>query len=70
MDSNTNFHDPTASSKYRSELATEYGISVRTLYRWMKKANLDIPHGLIDPYHLRIIYKKFGPPWNKKLSKK
>ena len=56
MDSNTNFHDLTARSKYRYELAIEFGISVRTIYRWMKKANLNIPHGLIDPYHLRIIY--------------
>ena len=70
MDSNTNFHDPTARSKYRFELVAEYGISVRTLYRWIKRDNLDIPLGLIDPYHLRIIYKKFVPPRNKKLSEK
>ncbi|HPM86331.1 MAG TPA: helix-turn-helix domain-containing protein [Bacteroidales bacterium] len=67
MDSNTNFHDLTARSKYRYELALEYGISVRTIYRWMKKANFNIPHGLIDPYHLRKIYKEFGNPGDKNL---
>jgi len=42
-------------AKTRKEVAKEYGISERTLYRWFKKANLYIPPGLIDPYHLQII---------------
>ncbi len=61
MDSNTYFNDLMAKPKYRTELAVEYRISVRTLNRWIKRANLDIPHGLIDPYNLRIIYKKIRP---------
>ncbi len=48
--------------RYRNEVAKEYGISSRTLNRWIKRAGLDIPKGLIDPYHLKIIYKTFGIP--------
>jgi len=55
-------------AKNRQEVAEEYGISVRTLNRWFKKANLEIPSGLIDPYHLRIIYETFGIPKNLKMS--
>ena len=37
-------------AKSRSEIAYEYGISVRTLKRWFKKGYINIPSGLIDPY--------------------
>jgi DNA invertase Pin-like site-specific DNA recombinase len=46
----------------RKEIAEEYGISPRTLVRWFKKTNVQMPSGLIDPYHLKIIYKTFGVP--------
>jgi hypothetical protein len=49
-------------AKSRMEVAEEYGICERTLYRWFKKANLYIAPGLIDLYHLQIIYKTFGDP--------
>jgi len=49
-------------AKTRQEIANEYAISVRTLNRWIKRANLCIPKGLVDPYHLTIIYKTFGVP--------
>jgi len=49
-------------AKSRKEVAEEYGISERTLYRWFKKANLRLPPGLIDPYHLQFIYETFGDP--------
>jgi DNA invertase Pin-like site-specific DNA recombinase len=48
--------------KSRKELANEYGISTKTLYRWFKRNRINIPPGLIDPYHLDIIYKSFGNP--------
>jgi transposase-like protein len=49
-------------AKTRQEIANEYGISIKTLNRWIKKAKLDIPSGLIDPLHLNIIYETFGVP--------
>ncbi|MBN1183729.1 MAG: helix-turn-helix domain-containing protein [Bacteroidales bacterium] len=55
-------------AKLRNEIAEEYGISRRTLSRWFKKARLNIPSGLIDPYHLTIIYRTFGFPTNLKKS--
>jgi hypothetical protein len=62
-----NANDPIMKSsilkaKSRQEVAAEYGISVRTLNRWFKKVNLDIPSGLIDPLHSEIIYQAFGKP--------
>jgi hypothetical protein len=49
-------------AKTREEVAFEYGIRARTLYRWLKKANILLPKGLIKPYHLKIIYNRFGVP--------
>jgi DNA invertase Pin-like site-specific DNA recombinase len=49
-------------AKTRKEVAFEYGIRVRTLYRWLKKTNIVLPKGLIKPYHLQIIYDRFGIP--------
>jgi len=50
----------TLKAKTRTEIAMEYGISVRTLYRWLRKAKISISFGLIDPRHLKIIYDKYG----------
>jgi DNA invertase Pin-like site-specific DNA recombinase len=49
-------------TKTRQEVAIEYGIEVRTLYRWLKKANINLPRGLIKPFHLQIIYDSFSIP--------
>jgi transcriptional regulator with XRE-family HTH domain len=49
-------------AKTRKEVAGEFGISEKTLSRWLKKSNLNIPSGLINPFHLRIIYGTFGVP--------
>lgn len=49
-------------AKTRGEVAIEYGIEVRTLYRWLNKANIKLPNGLIKPCHLKIIYDTFGFP--------
>jgi DNA invertase Pin-like site-specific DNA recombinase len=49
-------------AKTRDEVAIEYGIDVRTLYRWLKKEGINLPQGLIKPAHLKIIYETFGIP--------
>lgn len=49
-------------SKTRQEVAEEYGIDRKTFYRWLKKANIKIPAGLIKPCDLRLIYETFGVP--------
>ena len=49
-------------TKTRKEIALEFGISEKTLGRWFKKSNLNIPSGLINPFHLGIIYETFGVP--------
>jgi hypothetical protein len=51
-------------AKTRKEVANEYGVSLKTLNRWFKKENLQIPNGLIYPINLRIIYETFGSPSN------
>jgi len=55
-------------AKSRQEVAEEYDICVKTLFRWFKKANLKIPLGLIDPFHLKVIYETFGVPKSPKKS--
>jgi DNA invertase Pin-like site-specific DNA recombinase len=51
-------------AKTRQEVALEYGISVKTLNRWLQRANIVLPSGLIKPNHLKIIYSIFGiPKW-------
>ena len=52
--------------KTRKEIAEEYGISVKTLTRWLKKENIILPQGFIKPCHLQIIYDSFSAP--KKLN--
>jgi hypothetical protein len=49
-------------AKTREEVAAEYGICVKTLKRWLKKANIILPSGLVNPSYLRIIYEAFGAP--------
>ena len=58
-------------SKTRKEIAREYGIHPKTLRRWLKKAEIELPKGLVDPKHQYIIYQKFGDPklfWERMLS--
>lgn len=50
------------SPKNRSELAQEYGVSVRTLNRWFKREGLNIPRGIIIPRNLQKIFEKIGFP--------
>lgn len=48
--------------KTHQQIAREYGISVRTMRRWIRKAGLEIPSGLISPNYQLIIYQTFGLP--------
>ena len=48
--------------KTRQQIATEYGIDRKTLYRWLKKKEIVIPRGLIKPSNQKIIYEAFGNP--------
>lgn len=45
-------------AKTRRELAEELGISVSTLWRVLKKSNLEVPSGLIFPNTEEEILKK------------
>lgn len=54
---------PPFQAKTRQEIADEYGIAVRTLNRWFKKHNLEIPkRDRISPKDVIKIYDEFGCP--------
>jgi DNA invertase Pin-like site-specific DNA recombinase len=59
----------TFKAKSRAEVAEEYGINVKTLYRWIKKSNIILPKGLITPFHLQLIYNTFGIPGRHKIAR-
>lgn len=46
--------------KTRQELAEELGISVRTLYRWIKKEQIEISSKRLSPAEWELVIKKFG----------
>lgn len=46
----------------RKQLAKEYGVSIRTLHRWIKQEGINVPPGLIKPNKLKEIYEAFGNP--------
>ncbi len=50
--------------KTRIEVASLYGISARTLGRWMKKRKLKISRELLNPKDLELIFETFGSPYN------
>ena len=52
--------------KTRLEVAEEYGISVRTLTRRLKKCNVHLPNGSIFPNEVEEIYKCLGGPASRK----
>ncbi len=53
----------TLQAKTRNEVAAEYGISTKTLRRWLQKHNILIPaRDLISPKELVKIYVAFGDP--------
>jgi len=50
-------------TKTRQELANDYGIDRRTLYRWFKEAQIVLSgRGIIKPKELQVIYKILGKP--------
>lgn len=53
--------------KTRQQIADEYGISRKTLYSWLKKAEIKLKNSLITPKELQEIYNEFGLP-NQKLG--
>ena len=48
--------------KTRQQIANEFGFSYQTLWRKLKKRNIEIPTGLICPNSLFIIYEALGYP--------
>lgn len=48
--------------KTRLQIAQEYGISTRTLSRWVMKANIHLPSRLLGPKEQLLIYEEFGYP--------
>ena len=52
-------------SKTKKQMAWEYDVAPNTFSRWLKRAELDIPRGLILPDVQKIIYEKIGNPGRK-----
>jgi transposase-like protein len=49
--------------KTRQAIADEYGVDRKTLYNWLKKAEIIIrANSAITPEEQAIIYKEFGDP--------
>ena len=48
--------------KTKHQIAQELGISLRTLQRWIKKTDLEVPRGLVCPQKQLEIKEKFGYP--------
>ena len=47
--------------KTRSQLAAEYGVSVRTLHRWIDKYNIPVPaYDQLLPAHQDLIHDALG----------
>lgn len=57
-------------TKTRQQVATEYGISTKTLARRLIKAKIILNPGLIFPKTLEMIYSSFGVPKNSIKSNK
>lgn len=52
-------------SKTRQEIANEYGVNRKTFYKMLKRADLNIPSGLITPASQKTIYDHFGHPYER-----
>ncbi len=48
--------------KTRQEIASEYGISRKTLSRWLKNKQIILSTGLVKRKDLELIYQTFGWP--------
>jgi abortive infection bacteriophage resistance protein len=49
-------------AKTRQQIASEYGISTKTLKNWLKNADIVLPTGSITPYYQQLICEKLGDP--------
>ncbi|WP_339878750.1 hypothetical protein [uncultured Algoriphagus sp.] len=49
-------------AKSRQQIADEYGVSTKTLLRWIKKERIVISNGLVTPKEQSVLYEKFGNP--------
>ena len=46
----------------RAQLADYFGVDVRTLNRWLKAAQIELPSGHIPPFKLEEVFMKLGHP--------
>jgi uncharacterized protein YjcR len=46
----------------RTELASIYGISTKTLKKWFKDKGINIPQGIIAPEDQKMIFLRLGLP--------
>lgn len=51
-----------ASAKTRQEIAHYLGISYSTLYRRLKKSDLELSSGLLTPEEVKMVYQALGFP--------
>lgn len=54
--------DNNQKAKSRKQIADEYGISPRTLRRWLKKYDIVLPKRLLCSKEQQMIYESFGHP--------
>ncbi len=47
-------------AKSRQQIADEYGISAKTLARWLQRENIQVTKGLVTPREQELIYAAFG----------
>jgi transposase-like protein len=52
-------------AKTRQQLADEYGVNRKTLYRWLKRKKINFDGGLLTPTEQTMIYDTFGAPATK-----
>ncbi len=48
------------SPKTKHQIAQDLGISLRTLQRWIKKSDLEVPRGLVCPQKQKEIKDTLG----------
>jgi DNA invertase Pin-like site-specific DNA recombinase len=49
-------------AKTRQQIADEFGIDRKTLYRWLKRNKISVETGLLTPFEQAQIYHSFGKP--------
>lgn len=49
-------------AKTRAQIAAEYGVSPRTLSRWLKRRAVRLSRGLLCPKEQALIYQVLGRP--------